>query len=44
LVYNVVIEGAINLVVAQNKQFAPILQQKGIEGLIADLKAKNGSK
>lgn len=44
LVYNVVIENAINLVVAQNKQFAPILQQKGIEGLIADLKAKNGSK
>lgn len=44
LVWNVNIEGAINLVLAQNKQFAPILQQKGIEGLIADLKAKNGSK
>lgn len=44
LVHNVVIEGAINLVVAQNKQFAPILKAKGIDGLIADLKAKNGSK
>lgn len=44
LVHNVVIEGAINLVVAQNKQFAPILEQKGIDGLIAELKAKNGSK
>lgn len=44
LVWNVNIEGAINLVLAQNKQFAPILQQKGIDGLIADLKAKNGSK
>ena len=44
LVHNVVIEGVINLVVAQNKQFAPILKQKGIDGLIADLKAKNGSK
>lgn len=44
LVHNLVIEGAINLVVAQNKQFALILQQKGIDGLIADLKEKNGSK
>lgn len=44
LVYNLVIEGVVNLVVAQNKQFAPVLQQKGIDGLIADLKAKNGSK
>lgn len=43
LVYNVVIEGAINLVIAQNKQFTPILQSKGIDGLIADLKAKNNS-
>lgn len=44
LVHNVVIEGAINLVLAQNKQFAPILQSKGIDGLIADLKSKNGSR
>lgn len=44
LVQNVVIEGAINLVVAQNKQFAPVLKSKGIDGLIAELKAKNGSK
>lgn len=44
LVHNVVIEGAINLVVAQNRQFAPILQSKGIEGLLAELKSKNGSK
>lgn len=44
LVHNVVIEGAINLVVAQNKQFAPILRAKGIDGLIAELKEKNGRK
>lgn len=44
LIHNVVIEGAINLVVAQNKQFAPILKDKGVDGLIAELKAKNGSK
>lgn len=44
LVHNVVIEGAINLVVAQNKQFAPVLQSKGIDGLIAELKAKNGGR
>ncbi|MDO4433197.1 MAG: ABC transporter substrate-binding protein [Alysiella sp.] len=44
LVHNVVIEGAINLVKVQNQQFAPILKSKGIEGLIADLKAKNGNK
>lgn len=43
MIYNVVIEGAINLVIAQNKQFTPILQSKGIDGLIADLKAKNNS-
>lgn len=41
LVYNVVIEGVVNLVIAQNKQFAPILQSKGVEGLIQDLKEKN---
>lgn len=44
LVHNVIIEGAINLVLAQNKQFAVILKNKGIDGLIDELKNKNGSK
>ena len=43
-VYNVSFEGVFNLVQSQRDQFKPILDSKGIDGLIADLKAKNGSK
>ena len=43
-VYNVVFEGVFNLVQSQKQQFKPILDAKGVEGLIAQLKAKNGSK
>ena len=43
-VFNVVFEGALALVQNQKKQFKPILQTRGVEGLIADLKAKNGHK
>ena len=43
-VFNVVFEGAFALVQSQKQQFKPILDSKGIDGLIADLKAKNGSK
>ena len=43
-VFNVVFEGVFALVQSQKQQFKPILDSKGIDGLIADLKAKNGSK
>ena len=43
-VFNVVFEGAFALVQGQKQQFKPILDSKGIDGLIAELKAKNGSK
>ena len=43
-VYNVSFEGVFNLVQAQQQQFKSILDAKGIEGLIVELKAKNGSK
>ena len=43
-VYNVVFEGVFNLVQSQKQQFKPILDAKGVEGVIAQLKAKNGSK
>lgn len=43
-VYNVVFEGVFNLVQSQKQQFKPILDAQGVEGLIAQLKAKNGSK
>ena len=42
-VFNVVFEGAFALVQSQKQQFKPILDSKGIDGLIAELKAKNGS-
>ena len=43
-VFNVVFEGAFALIQNQKQQFKPILEAKGIDGLIADLKAKNGGK
>ena len=43
-VFNVVVEGAVALIQNQKQQFKPILDAKGIDGLIADLKAKNGGK
>ena len=43
-VFNVVFEGAFALIQNQKQQFKPILDAKGIDGLIADLKAKNGGK
>lgn len=43
-IYNVSFEGVFNLVQSQKQQFKPILDTKGIEGLITELKAKNGSK
>ena len=39
-VFNVVFEGAFALIQNQKQQFKPILDAKGIDGLIADLKAK----
>ena len=42
--FNVVFEGAFALIQNQKQQFKPILDAKGIDGLIADLKAKNGGK
>lgn len=43
-VYNVAFEGVFDLVRSQRDQFAPVLKAKGIDGLIADLKAKNSGK
>ncbi|ULJ60744.1 MlaC/ttg2D family ABC transporter substrate-binding protein [Wielerella bovis] len=43
-VFNVSFEGAFKLVQMKQQEFKPILDSKGIEGLIASLKAKNGSK
>ena len=43
-VFNVVFDGAFALIQNQKQQFKPILDAKGIDGLIADLKAKNGGK
>lgn len=43
-VFNVVFEGAFALIQNQKQQFKPILDAKGIDGLIADLKVKNGGK
>ena len=43
-VFNVAFEGVFKLVESQRQQFKPILDSKGIDGLIAELKAKNGSK
>ena len=43
-VFNVSFEGVFDLVRGQKKQFEPVLKEKGVEGLIADLKAKNGGK
>ena len=43
-VFNVVFEGAFALIQNQKQQFKPILDAKGIDGLIADLKAKTGGK
>lgn len=42
-VYNVAVEGA-SLVTVYRNQFGETIKQKGIDGLIADLKAKNGRK
>lgn len=42
-VYNVTVEGA-SLVTVYRNQFGETVKAKGIDGLIADLKAKNGSK
>lgn len=42
-VFNVSFEGVFKLVEGQRQQFKPILDSKGIDGLIADLKAKNGN-
>ena len=41
--YNVAIEGA-SLVTVYRNQFGETIKAKGIDGLIAELKAKNGSK
>ena len=41
-VYNVAVEGA-SLVTVYRNQFGQIIGQQGIDGLIADLKSKNGS-
>ena len=41
--YNVAFEGA-SLVTVYRNQFGETIKNKGIDGLIADLKAKNGSK
>ncbi|HEZ4550430.1 TPA: phospholipid-binding protein MlaC [Neisseria meningitidis] len=41
--YNVAIEGA-SLVTVYRNQFGEIIKAKGVDGLIAELKAKNGSK
>ena len=40
-VYNVAVEGA-SLVTVYRNQFGQTIGQKGIDGLIADLKSKNG--
>lgn len=42
-VYNVAVEGA-SLVTVYRNQFGETIKNKGIDGLIQDLKAKNGSK
>ncbi|MCF7521011.1 ABC transporter substrate-binding protein [Neisseria sp. ZJ106] len=42
-VYNVAVEGA-SLVTVYRNQFGETVKAKGIDGLIADLKTKNGSK
>ncbi|WP_037585813.1 MlaC/ttg2D family ABC transporter substrate-binding protein [Stenoxybacter acetivorans] len=42
-VYNVAVEGA-SLVTVYRNQFNQTISQKGIDGLIAELKAKNGGK
>ena len=42
-VYNVAVEGA-SLVTVYRNQFGETIKAKGIDGLIADLKVKNGSK
>ena len=42
-VYNVAVEGA-SLVTVYRNQFGETIKSKGIDGLIAELKAKNGSK
>ena len=42
-VYNVAVEGA-SLVTVYRNQFGETIKSKGINGLIAELKAKNGSK
>ena len=41
--YNVAVEGA-SLVTVYRNQFGETIKAKGIDGLIADLKAKNGGK
>ncbi|WP_396137080.1 ABC transporter substrate-binding protein, partial [Blastococcus goldschmidtiae] len=41
--YNVAIEGT-SLVTVYRNQFGEIIKAKGIDGLIAELKAKNGGK
>ncbi|MDK4689103.1 MlaC/ttg2D family ABC transporter substrate-binding protein [Kingella negevensis] len=43
-VFNVTFEGVFKLVENQRAQFKPILDSKGIDGLITTLKAKNGQK
>lgn len=43
-VYNVSFEGAFKLVQLKQQEFKPVLDAKGVDGLIAALKAKNGSK
>lgn len=40
-IYNVAVEGA-SLVTVYRNQFNQIINQKGIDGLVAELKAKNG--
>ena len=43
-VFNVSFEGVFKLVESQRQQFKPILDAKGVDGLIAELKSKNGSR
>jgi len=40
-IYNVAVEGA-SLVTVYRNQFNQTISQKGIDGLVADLRAKNG--
>lgn len=43
-IYNVSFEGVFDLVRSQRDQFAPVLKAKGVDGLIAELRAKNSGK